>query len=163
VVVGSQSSSNSNRLARDRREGRQAGLSRGRTRGPAPEWFAGKQSVGVTAGASAPELLVQRVVARLREWGGQVRRRSRARGERGLRAAAGTAGAAARLIQTRARPVGRTASSGPALPGHSGASRRPRHACDRSSRVRIAGRGGPRTGADRWARTLRSSRWHRPL
>jgi len=27
--------------------------------------------VGVTAGASAPELLVQRVVARLREWGGQ--------------------------------------------------------------------------------------------
>jgi 4-hydroxy-3-methylbut-2-enyl diphosphate reductase len=35
------------------------------------EWFAGKQSVGVTAGASAPELLVQRVVARLKEWGGQ--------------------------------------------------------------------------------------------
>ncbi len=35
------------------------------------EWFEGKQAVGVTAGASAPELLVQRVVARLREWGGQ--------------------------------------------------------------------------------------------
>ena len=35
------------------------------------EWFTGKQVVGVTAGASAPELLVQRVVARLKEWGGQ--------------------------------------------------------------------------------------------
>jgi 4-hydroxy-3-methylbut-2-enyl diphosphate reductase len=36
------------------------------------EWFDGKQAVGVTAGASAPELLVQQVVERLRTWGGQV-------------------------------------------------------------------------------------------
>jgi 4-hydroxy-3-methylbut-2-enyl diphosphate reductase len=36
------------------------------------EWFEGKQTVGVTAGASAPEVLVQRVIARLREWGGHV-------------------------------------------------------------------------------------------
>jgi len=36
-----------------------------------PEWFAGKGTVGVTAGASAPELLVQRVVSRLKEWGGE--------------------------------------------------------------------------------------------
>ena len=36
-----------------------------------PEWFAGKRTVGVTAGASAPELLVRRVVERLREWGGE--------------------------------------------------------------------------------------------
>ena len=36
------------------------------------EWFAGKQSIGLTAGASAPEVLVQRVVAKIREWGGQV-------------------------------------------------------------------------------------------
>ena len=36
-----------------------------------PEWFEGKQVVGVTAGASAPELLVQRVVARLKDWGGE--------------------------------------------------------------------------------------------
>ena len=35
------------------------------------EWFEGKPRVGVTAGASAPELLVQRVVGRLREWGGE--------------------------------------------------------------------------------------------
>jgi len=34
-----------------------------------PEWFEGKQRVGITAGASAPELLVQGVVQRLRELG----------------------------------------------------------------------------------------------
>ena len=34
-----------------------------------PEWVAGKKRVGVTAGASAPEVLVQEVVARLRELG----------------------------------------------------------------------------------------------
>ena len=34
------------------------------------EWFADRQAVGVTAGASAPELLVQQVVERLRSWGG---------------------------------------------------------------------------------------------
>ncbi len=32
----------------------------------------GKQNVGVTAGASAPEVLVQKVVERLRNWGGQL-------------------------------------------------------------------------------------------
>jgi 4-hydroxy-3-methylbut-2-en-1-yl diphosphate reductase len=36
------------------------------------EWFVDKKNVGVTAGASAPEVLVQRVIARLREWGGQM-------------------------------------------------------------------------------------------
>ena len=35
------------------------------------DWFEGRRIVGVTAGASAAELLVQRVGARLREWGGQ--------------------------------------------------------------------------------------------
>jgi len=34
-----------------------------------PEWFEGKTRVGISAGASAPELLVQGVVARLRELG----------------------------------------------------------------------------------------------
>lgn len=33
------------------------------------EWFDGAEVIGLTAGASAPEVLVQRVVARLREWG----------------------------------------------------------------------------------------------
>ena len=36
------------------------------------EWFEGKQCVGVTAGASAPEVLVERVVQRIREWGGEA-------------------------------------------------------------------------------------------
>jgi 4-hydroxy-3-methylbut-2-enyl diphosphate reductase len=71
VVVGSQSSSNSNRL---REIAEKAGKPGYLVDGPddlRAEWFAGTQSVGVTAGASAPELLVQRVVARLKEWGGQ--------------------------------------------------------------------------------------------
>ncbi len=32
----------------------------------------GVNTVGVTAGASAPEILVQGVIAQLREWGGEV-------------------------------------------------------------------------------------------
>jgi 4-hydroxy-3-methylbut-2-enyl diphosphate reductase len=71
VVVGSRSSSNSNRL---REIADKAGKPGYLVDGPEDlraEWFAGIATVGVTAGASAPELLVQRVVARLREWGGQ--------------------------------------------------------------------------------------------
>jgi 4-hydroxy-3-methylbut-2-enyl diphosphate reductase len=71
VVVGSRSSSNSNRL---REIAEKIGKPGYLVDGPEdlkPEWFEGMQAVGVTAGASAPELLVQRVVARLREWGGQ--------------------------------------------------------------------------------------------
>jgi len=71
VVVGSRSSSNSNRL---REIAEKAGKPGYLVDGPEdlrPEWFAGIAIVGVTAGASAPELLVQRVVARLREWGGE--------------------------------------------------------------------------------------------
>jgi 4-hydroxy-3-methylbut-2-enyl diphosphate reductase len=71
IVVGSRSSSNSNRL---REIAEKIGKPGYLVDGPddlQPGWFDGKQSVGVTAGASAPELLVQRVVARLREWGGQ--------------------------------------------------------------------------------------------
>ncbi len=34
-----------------------------------PEWFEGKRSVGLTAGASAPDILVQQVIARLRMLG----------------------------------------------------------------------------------------------
>jgi len=71
VVVGSRTSSNSNRL---REIAEKAGLHGYLVDGPddlRPEWFEGKGTVGVTAGASAPELLVQRVVARLKEWGGE--------------------------------------------------------------------------------------------
>jgi 4-hydroxy-3-methylbut-2-enyl diphosphate reductase len=70
VVVGSQSSSNSNRL-------REIATTRGipgylvdGADDLQPAWFEGKQAAGVTAGASAPETLVRQVVERLREWGG---------------------------------------------------------------------------------------------
>ena len=36
-----------------------------------PEWLDGKRVIGVTAGASAPEVLVQEVVARLKELGAE--------------------------------------------------------------------------------------------
>ena len=71
VVVGSRSSSNSNRLREIAEKIGKAGYLVDGPEDLRPEWFEGKATVGVTAGASAPELLVQRVVARLREWGGQ--------------------------------------------------------------------------------------------
>ncbi|PKM21509.1 MAG: 4-hydroxy-3-methylbut-2-enyl diphosphate reductase [Gammaproteobacteria bacterium HGW-Gammaproteobacteria-14] len=70
LVVGSPNSSNSNRLAElAERCGTPARL----IDGPEeidPSWLEGCQRIGVTAGASAPEELVRRVVARLREFGG---------------------------------------------------------------------------------------------
>ena len=74
VVVGSTSSSNSNRL---RELADRAGIAGYLVDGPdnlQREWFEGRSAVGVTAGASAPELLVQQVVERLRSWGGSVPR-----------------------------------------------------------------------------------------
>ncbi len=71
VVVGSRSSSNSNRL---REIATMRGIPGYLVDGAEDlkrEWFEGRQAVGVTAGASAPESLVRNVVARLREWGGQ--------------------------------------------------------------------------------------------
>ena len=71
IVVGSPNSSNSNRL---REVADQLGV-------PAymidsadeldPAWIAGRPRVGVTAGASAPEVLVDEVIARLRSLGAQ--------------------------------------------------------------------------------------------
>ena len=72
LVVGSPTSSNSNRL---REIAEKAGIPGYLIDGPEDlqrEWFENKRVVGVTAGASAPEVLVERVVARLREWGGQA-------------------------------------------------------------------------------------------
>ena len=70
VIVGSPNSSNSNRL---REVAANVGV-------PAylvndakelqPDWFAGKTRVGISAGASAPEVLVQDVIARLEKMGG---------------------------------------------------------------------------------------------
>ncbi|EQD34515.1 hydroxymethylbutenyl pyrophosphate reductase [mine drainage metagenome] len=70
IVVGSPTSSNSNRL-------REVALHRGieaymvdRADDLDPAWLVGKQRVGVTAGASAPAVLVQEVVDRLKQRGG---------------------------------------------------------------------------------------------
>jgi 4-hydroxy-3-methylbut-2-enyl diphosphate reductase len=65
LVVGSANSSNSNRLKElAERLGRAAYLIDSAT-DIQPEWLNNKQVVGVTAGASAPEILVQQVVERL--------------------------------------------------------------------------------------------------
>jgi 4-hydroxy-3-methylbut-2-enyl diphosphate reductase len=71
IVVGSPNSSNSNRL-------REVASRRGT---PAfmidnaadlqPEWVSGKRVIGITAGASAPEVLVQQVITRLKELGAE--------------------------------------------------------------------------------------------
>ena len=69
IVVGSPNSSNSNRL-REVAENMGAEAYMVDTAADLkPEWIAGKRRIGVTAGASAPEVLVQELVARLRELG----------------------------------------------------------------------------------------------
>jgi 4-hydroxy-3-methylbut-2-enyl diphosphate reductase len=72
VVVGSRSSSNSNRLRELADRAEVPGYLVDGADDLRRDWFAGRNTVGVTAGASAPEGLVQQVVARLREWGGAL-------------------------------------------------------------------------------------------
>jgi 4-hydroxy-3-methylbut-2-enyl diphosphate reductase len=70
VVVGSPESSNSNRL---REIAEKQGVPGHLVDGADDlrrEWFEGKRCAGVTAGASAPEILVRQVIARLQIWGG---------------------------------------------------------------------------------------------
>jgi len=69
IVVGSPNSSNSNRL---REVARNMGAEAYMVDSAAdlrPEWVAGKRCVGVSAGASAPEVLVEELIARLRQLG----------------------------------------------------------------------------------------------
>jgi len=69
LVIGSPSSSNSNRLREvAEKMGREARLI-GSAAELDPAWLVGRRRIGVTAGASAPELLVQALVTRLRELG----------------------------------------------------------------------------------------------
>jgi 4-hydroxy-3-methylbut-2-en-1-yl diphosphate reductase len=72
VVVGSKTSSNSNRLREMADKNAKPGYLVDGPEDLHREWFNGIKSVGVTAGASAPEILVQGVIAQLREWGGEV-------------------------------------------------------------------------------------------
>jgi 4-hydroxy-3-methylbut-2-enyl diphosphate reductase len=69
IVVGSPNSSNSNRLREVARTlGREAYLV-DKADDLRPEWVHGKRTIGVTAGASAPEVLVHDVILRLQELG----------------------------------------------------------------------------------------------
>ena len=72
LVVGSPNSSNSNRL----RELAERMDCKAYLIDNASEmdinWFKGIQSVGVTAGASAPEVLIQEVLQQLQDWGGEA-------------------------------------------------------------------------------------------
>ncbi|QWD81278.1 4-hydroxy-3-methylbut-2-enyl diphosphate reductase [Polynucleobacter sp. MWH-S4W17] len=69
IVVGSATSSNSNRL---RELSEKLGVPSYMVDAPEqlkPEWFAGKKRVGLTAGASAPESLAQSIVSQIQEFG----------------------------------------------------------------------------------------------
>ena len=79
VVVGSPNSSNSNRLREVASKLAVPAYLVDTAEELDPEWFKDARTVGVTAGASAPEALVQSVLARLAEWGG--RRVEEARGK----------------------------------------------------------------------------------
>jgi len=71
LVVGSANSSNSNRLRElAEKQGKPAYLIDG-AEDIRREWIAAGARVGVTAGASAPELLVKQVIARLEDWGAE--------------------------------------------------------------------------------------------
>ena len=72
IVVGSTNSSNSNRL---RELSETLGVPSylvDQPRQIKQEWFDGVDVVGVTAGASAPEILVKQVIDQIKHWGGEV-------------------------------------------------------------------------------------------
>jgi 4-hydroxy-3-methylbut-2-enyl diphosphate reductase len=72
LVVGSPNSSNSNRL---RELAERCGTEAYLIDGPEdinPEWIKNRTSIGITAGASAPEILVKQVIDKLKACGAQV-------------------------------------------------------------------------------------------
>ncbi len=69
LVVGAQNSSNSNRLVEVARRGGTAAYLIGHAGDILPEWVEGRRRIGITAGASTPEVLVNQVVERLKECG----------------------------------------------------------------------------------------------
>lgn len=70
IVVGSPNSSNSNRLKELAVKNNIPGYLVDNAGELKPEWFTGKSDIGLSAGASAPELLVEDVVKQIQEWFG---------------------------------------------------------------------------------------------
>ncbi len=75
IVVGSPTSSNSNRLAEVARKLGVPAYMVDNAGELQPQWLEGKARVGLTAGASAPEVLVQEVITRIRALGAVAVRR----------------------------------------------------------------------------------------
>ena len=69
VVVGSPTSSNSTRLAELSSKLGTPGYMVDSADELQPQWFEGRSRIGLTAGASAPEILVQAVIARIKAMG----------------------------------------------------------------------------------------------
>jgi len=69
LVVGAKNSSNSNRLVEVAQRGGTAAYLISEAQDILPDWVNGLRNVAVTAGASAPEVLVQQVVSRLKDLG----------------------------------------------------------------------------------------------
>ncbi|HGN1706119.1 TPA: 4-hydroxy-3-methylbut-2-enyl diphosphate reductase [Providencia rettgeri] len=69
LVVGSKNSSNSNRLAELASRMQKPAFLIDGAQDIKTEWLAGKNIIGLTAGASAPDILVQQVIDRLKELG----------------------------------------------------------------------------------------------
>jgi 4-hydroxy-3-methylbut-2-enyl diphosphate reductase len=81
LVVGSINSSNSNRLKEVAERRNTPAYLIDNADEIKREWLQGKERIGVTAGASAPEVLVDQVITRLKEWGAETVNESQGRRE----------------------------------------------------------------------------------
>jgi len=81
LVVGSINSSNSNRLKEVAERRNTPAYLIDDADEIERAWLEGKETIGVTAGASAPEVLVEQVIQRLQEWGANTVNESQGRSE----------------------------------------------------------------------------------
>lgn len=82
LVVGSPNSSNSTRLMELAQKASVPSYLIDNASEIDREWLEGKKNIGLTAGASAPEILVEEVVERLKEWGASAAHEARGKQER---------------------------------------------------------------------------------
>jgi len=72
LVVGSPNSSNSTRLMEISQKAGVPAYLIDNASEIKKDWFEGKNNIGLSAGASAPDILVEEVVAKLKEWGASI-------------------------------------------------------------------------------------------